>query len=309
MMMYLWRFSALFIKVMTLESSIFKVRAMYQQRKMKQKVSYSWITVMLHVQRSNFLDVNMGTSGSTILSATNMEVDNGVCYFWLKGLLNFNRLWCADNPDVVLLQVSGTVDTDLVKLTANEMMMWDLANLWKDGCEGGYSIRHGHLLVHDFGRPLEETNDYSETTIDLNKPNFFEKVYPTLFPYGHGGIEADRASPVKFCDYIIWALQYFDHCFQKHEMFPFVAFGISQQKVALRSAQVQMQWKKFEQDAQVMAWITLHSRRRKRMRGSQYQILVWDCWRAMLMLQWGKSLVQISLEFNCKVQFGQQPFT
>ena len=77
------------------------------------------------------------------------------------------------------------------KLTANEMMKWGLANLWKEGHEGGYSVRHGHLPVSDFGRPREETNGQSEMTIDPDKPNFFEKAYPTLFPYSCGGIEAD----------------------------------------------------------------------------------------------------------------------
>jgi hypothetical protein len=45
----------------------------------------------------------------------------------------------GDGPDVIPLQVSGTIDTDLSNITANEMMMWGLANLWKEG-EGGYAI-------------------------------------------------------------------------------------------------------------------------------------------------------------------------
>ena len=39
----------------------------------------------------------------------------------------------ADNPDVVPLQISGTIDTDMSRLTTNEMMAWGLANLWKEG--------------------------------------------------------------------------------------------------------------------------------------------------------------------------------
>ena len=114
------------------------------------------------------------------------------------------------------------------KLTANEMMAWGLANLWKEDQEGGYSVRHGCRPVNDFGRPRQDLSDSSNATIDLDKPNFFEKAYPTLFPYGCGGIKADQESPVKFGDHIKWALQYFDHHFHKHETFPFVAFGISQ---------------------------------------------------------------------------------
>ena len=133
----------------------------------------------------------------------------------------------ADNPDVVPLQISGTIDTDMSRLTANEMMAWGLTNLWKEGREGGYSIRHSRRPVNDFGQPWQDLSDH-DTNIDLDKPNFFEKAYPILFPYGHSGIEADQESPVNFSDHIKWALQYFDHRFCKHQTFPFVAFGISQ---------------------------------------------------------------------------------
>jgi hypothetical protein len=46
----------------------------------------------------------------------------------------------GDGPDVIPLQISGTVDNDLSKCTANEMMLWGLSNLWKEGDEGGYLV-------------------------------------------------------------------------------------------------------------------------------------------------------------------------
>ena len=46
----------------------------------------------------------------------------------------------SDRADIIPLQVTGTVDTDLSKLTANEMMVWVLANLWNEGREGGYRV-------------------------------------------------------------------------------------------------------------------------------------------------------------------------
>ena len=48
------------------------------------------------------------------------------------------------------------------------------------------------------------------------------------FPYGFGGIEAEREVTVPFTEHIQWALQYHDRRFRKHETFPFVAFGIGQ---------------------------------------------------------------------------------
>ncbi|KAK6996194.1 hypothetical protein R3P38DRAFT_3629326 [Favolaschia claudopus] len=125
----------------------------------------------------------------------------------------------APAPDVIPLQVTGTVDTDLSKLTTNEMMAWGLQNLWKEGKEGGYAIRHGRHPVSDFGRP--RANDALNSDDDPDRPNFFEKAFPCLFP--------------------------------RHETYPFVVFGISQRRQALMSARVQMRRKNFKKDARIMA--------------------------------------------------------
>ena len=45
-----------------------------------------------------------------------------------------------DGPDVIPLEISGTIDT-------NELMIWALANLWKKGQEGGHLICHGQKPV------------------------------------------------------------------------------------------------------------------------------------------------------------------
>jgi len=79
------------------------------------------------------------------------------------------------------------IDTDLAKLTTNEMMMWGLANLWKEGKEGGYAIKHGARLVNDF----PPCNNVDSEDNETNTPNFFEKAFPCLFPWGCGGIEAN----------------------------------------------------------------------------------------------------------------------
>jgi hypothetical protein len=134
----------------------------------------------------------------------------------------------SDRADVVPLQFSGTVDTDLTKLTANEMMVWGLANLWNQGQEGGYRVCPGGHPVNDFGRPPAGSaaivDSGSESQRDVS--NFFEKAFPGLFPYGRGGVEGDQVTPIPFREHVQWALQYFDHRFRRHETFPFVAFGI-----------------------------------------------------------------------------------
>ncbi|KAJ7130993.1 hypothetical protein C8R44DRAFT_839124 [Mycena epipterygia] len=128
------------------------------------------------------------------------------------------------DADVIPLDVTGTIDTDLSKLNANEMMSWGLANLWKEDKEGGYAVRHGRRPVNDFGQPQDP-----KVVPNPNRPIFFEQAFPCLFPYGKGGLEADRPVKLGFADHIKWALQYHDRRFRRHETFPFVVFGISQQ--------------------------------------------------------------------------------
>ncbi|KAJ3897641.1 hypothetical protein F5879DRAFT_927674 [Lentinula edodes] len=45
--------------------------------------------------------------------------------------------------EVIPLQASGAIDTDLSAMTANELMGWGLMNLWTKGEEGAYAVRHG----------------------------------------------------------------------------------------------------------------------------------------------------------------------
>ncbi|KIJ13524.1 hypothetical protein PAXINDRAFT_13640 [Paxillus involutus ATCC 200175] len=164
-------------------------------------------------------------------------------------------------PDVVPLQVSGTIDTDMSTMTASELMAWGLSNLWKEGREGGYAVRHGRHPVNDFGQPHQ--NEQSEAgEAEQNQPNFFEKAYPCLFPYGEGGIEGQREVPVDFGDHVRWALRHHDHRFRKHKTFPFVTFGIQQRRQVLASARLQMQRKTFEKDAHLLSTITVEKLQR-----------------------------------------------
>lgn len=84
---------------------------------------------------------------------------------------------------------------------------------------------------------------------------FFEKAYPCLFPYGEGGIERRQRVQVDFGDHIQWLLRYYDRRFHQHETFPFVCFGILQQRQALGSARVQMQRQTFQRDARLLSTI------------------------------------------------------
>jgi hypothetical protein len=109
--------------------------------------------------------------------------------------------------------------------------------------KGRYAVRHGSQPVNDFCSPRvrdEQRTSDPETETDWKQGNFFEKVFPCLYPYGVGGIEAKRQVEITFCKHVQWSLQYHDCHFQKHETFPFAAFRILQKCQALGSARVQM---------------------------------------------------------------------
>ncbi|TFK91365.1 hypothetical protein K466DRAFT_482950 [Polyporus arcularius HHB13444] len=165
-------------------------------------------------------------------------------------------------PDVIPLQVSGSIDTDLTRTSATDLMMWGLQNLWKTSGEGGYSVRHGQAPVSDFGRQRRADGSASDNDApDTQGPpaNYFERAFPCLFPYGLGGIEGDQPEPVDFREHVRWALQYHDRRFRRHETFPFVVFAIEQRREALGSARIQVRRKTFEQELQVLSSITLQS--------------------------------------------------
>jgi hypothetical protein len=142
------------------------------------------------------------------------------------------------------------MDADCTKLSAAELMTWAVRNLWSED-EGGYAVRHGRRFVSDFRPPL-----VADIPDEL-QPNFFEKAYPCLFPYGRGGLEAARHTAVDFSDHICWTLQYHDRHFRRHETYPFVCLGIAQRRQALMSARLQMRRPNFEKEGRLIASVTV----------------------------------------------------
>jgi hypothetical protein len=170
---------------------------------------------------------------------------------------------------VIPIRTSGTIDTDQSSLTANELMQWGLMNLWRQGEEGAYAIRHSAQPVSDWGihhqrnRPHNDSNASDNSNFgtqeadgDCDIPNFWARAFPALFPYGLGGLEEPRPVPVDFKSHIRWTLRYHDRRFRCHETYPFVAFGITQRRDSLASARVQMRRKDFERDMRLLASIS-----------------------------------------------------
>ncbi|EMD31577.1 hypothetical protein CERSUDRAFT_78030 [Gelatoporia subvermispora B] len=87
-----------------------------------------------------------------------------------------------DAADVIPLQVSGTIDTDLTSLSARELLLWGLSNLWNEGREGGYASEEFHERIAAYIRAnlrayvpgLESRDDIkkvpNETDIAYSRP-------------------------------------------------------------------------------------------------------------------------------------------
>ena len=143
----------------------------------------------------------------------------------------------------------------MTSVSLKDMMAWGMMNTWKEGEEGPYAVRHGQRPVRDFGQTRGTREEaYQDST---NGSNFFERAFPCLFPWGRGGIESIRESPVSFSDHIKWTLQYHDRRFRRHGTYPFLAFGMSQRRQVLSSARLQMKKSDFERNARLMSSITM----------------------------------------------------
>ena len=151
--------------------------------------------------------------------------------------------------DVIPIHVLGVTDTDLTRVSTSELMSYVLANLFDTSQEGGYAIRHSMSAINDFGENATLTGAL----------NPLAAAFPILFPYGVGGVEAERPIKVSLRDHSRWALQFYDWWFAMHHSFLFVAFALIQKREAMRAAQLQMHRKDFERDALVLSSITLNN--------------------------------------------------
>lgn len=119
-------------------------------------------------------------------------------------------------------------------------------NLWKEDKEGGYAVQHGWRPASDFrSRDHPGSNE-----------NFWEKAYPTLFPYGEGGPERMRMVELSLSEHIRWLMDYHDRRFRLHPEFIFTAYSVQQRRQALASARVQAKRHDFERERVLLSTIT-----------------------------------------------------
>ncbi|CEL56332.1 hypothetical protein RSOLAG1IB_11903 [Rhizoctonia solani AG-1 IB] len=156
------------------------------------------------------------------------------------------------DPDVVPLQYLGVHDNDLTKVPVDELMSWGLQNLLDttEDPECAYAVRYGRA-VNTFGQPR-----MGEPPTPIDALNYWEQAFPTLYPFGLGGIERTRPVKLSFMEQVRWSLAYHDLRFHHHNCFIFVAFGIHQKRKALGSVRLLMKRHDFDATARTLDTIT-----------------------------------------------------
>ncbi|CAF1351527.1 unnamed protein product, partial [Rotaria sp. Silwood1] len=100
--------------------------------------------------------------------------------------------------------------------------------------------------VYIIPRGNKPANEYSN-------PNLLLGIFPTLFPYGCGGLEdGSRPIQINFREHLRYLLSYADRRFEEHYSFIFVVFNILQRRTACFHAQLMTTRSWFQQSAQVL---------------------------------------------------------
>jgi hypothetical protein len=151
---------------------------------------------------------------------------------------------------VVPLQYLGVMDNDITKIPSSDLMTWGLRNLYQRTEEDAYAVRHG-APVSTFGQPPA-----GAVAQDPDRPNFWERAFPLLYPYGVGGIERDRPVKVSLVEHARWSMCYWDRRFRLHGTYIFVAYSILQRRQTFSSARIEMNRRDFDATAHILSTIT-----------------------------------------------------
>ncbi|KAF7296369.1 ATP-dependent DNA helicase [Mycena chlorophos] len=147
--------------------------------------------------------------------------------------------WEDFDPAVIPLQAHGVVDVSGETVTNRELFVHAAGNLLAPA-KRDYLVRRGGGLVNEYPRTRNGQPDGERFAGDPGDANHLLGAFPFLFPYGCGGMEVDRQSPVSYADHIKWALEYGDRRFRHDFHFMFMAFSALQRRQICYSACMQI---------------------------------------------------------------------
>ena len=92
-------------------------------------------------------------------------------------------------PAVISLWSLGVIDVRATHVGDNEVLVHALVNTSISELEGGYAIRRSSALVNKYPR-TDDTGHRTDGGVE--HPNHMLGAFPTLWPYGKGGLETER---------------------------------------------------------------------------------------------------------------------
>lgn len=129
------------------------------------------------------------------------------------------------DSSVIPLQSLGVVDVGATDVADNELVSHAFANTCSDQDQNSFLVKRSSGFVNEYGR---EDEDGFLTDGGPNDPNHMLGAFPTLWPYGIGGIETRQPISVPYNVHVQFALQYADKRFRQDLHFIFQAFGVLQ---------------------------------------------------------------------------------
>lgn len=142
------------------------------------------------------------------------------------------------------MQALGVVDVDGNDVPENELLAHALSNAANNGNRpDNFHIRRSSAFVNEYARKDEATGQRSDG--GPSNANHLLGTFPTLFPYGTGGLEVGRPIDVPYETHVRWALRYGDRRFRKDLYFVFQVFGVIQKRQVCRSASLQIKRSSF----------------------------------------------------------------
>ena len=143
---------------------------------------------------------------------------------------------------MIPLNSLGVIDVGATDVADQDVLANALANVSRLELGNSYAVQRGSAFVNEYAR-TDINGQHSDGGPE--DPNHLLGAFPTLLPYGKGGIETKRRVNVSYMEHSKRNLQYWDKRFRKDHHYIFQLFGVLQKRQVCSSAGLQMKRKDF----------------------------------------------------------------
>ena len=126
-----------------------------------------------------------------------------------------NHLTADDEENPTIIESTGVVDFDGSAVSGQSALATAVFNLLNPHHDDGLP----DLILPRAGDPISE----------YDNPYLMPGMFPTLFPYGTGGLEGDRPIRISFQEHANYLLSLHDPAFKHHRLFLFIVLNILKQ--------------------------------------------------------------------------------